>query len=68
MDVLHGIKDDFSNLKFTKENEAVTKTSINWIEGLTYCKTSYGSGTNRDTGYSVSIVLSGFNQKNVPLL
>lgn len=32
MDVLHGIKHNFSNLKFTKENEAVTKISINWIE------------------------------------
>lgn len=32
MDVLHGIKHNFSNLKFTKENEAVTKISINWVE------------------------------------
>lgn len=32
MDILHGIKDYFSNLKFTEKNEAVTKIPTNWTE------------------------------------
>lgn len=60
MDVLHGIKDDFSNLKFTKENEAVTDFNKLDGKGQTYCKIFYGSGTNCCTGYSFLVVLSGF--------